>query len=294
MTQNLPRDPKYLQNRTMRRSFTLFLLLAVASCSKKAGDDSFPDVASFCTEWANRVCTSTVTNACLSTATQCEPTQRTFCESKIPDGKYSSLSARKCLDAVQKAYSTTTLTADQRDLVTSLTGDCSKIISGSVGKDGECTEDSDCNRDVDLACVKKAGSDKGKCEKPLAVGNGESCSAPESVCGPGFYCDAGFHCVAGGAAGEACSPSAPCGVSARCVTAGSNPGSADGGAADGGVTNGTAAEGTCTALSKKTEDCSADEDCETRICLMNLRTSKGRCNDQIVLGPNDPSCDQLQ
>lgn len=280
----------------MRRSFTLFLsLLVAASCSKKAETDDFPDVESFCTEWASRVCTAAVTNACVSTPEQCKPTQLTFCKGKIPDGKYSSLTAKACLDAVGKVYSSTTLTADQRDLVTSLTGACSKVISGSSGKDGECKDDTDCNRDVDLACIKKAGSDTGKCEKPATVGNGESCSAPDSVCGAGFYCD-GSHCVSGGAAGEACSPSKPCGATARCaVTLASTPDGGAGGEGDGGSASpASATTGTCTALKKKTEDCTKDEDCDTRICLVKLSTGQGRCNDQIVLGPNDPSCDRLQ
>jgi hypothetical protein len=282
----------------MRRSFTLFLsLLVAASCSKKAETDDFPDVQSFCAEWADRVCTSVVTNACVSTAEQCKPTQVKFCEGKVPDGKYSSLTAKACLDAVGTVYSSTTLTADQRDLVTSFTGACSKIISGSGGKDAVCTDDSDCNRDVDLSCVKKAGSDSGKCEKPVSVGNGESCTAADSVCGAGFYCD-GSHCVSGGAAGEACSPSKPCGATARCAASGSPTGgdsSADGGTADGGgAPPASATEGTCTALSKKTEACTKDEDCITRICLVKLSTHEGRCNDQILLSANEPSCDRLQ
>jgi hypothetical protein len=273
----------------MRRTSPLFLLLlAVASCSgKKSGaDDALADVQGFCSEWGKRACSPNVLTSCLGTKDACIETQRTFCEGAIPNGKYSSLTAKTCLDAVEAAYSGPSLTADQRDLVTKLTGACSKIVSGSVGKDGACAADSDCNRDVDLACIRKAGSAKGVCEKPVAVANGSSCKAPDSVCGDGFYCD-GSHCVSGGVDGDPCAPSTPCGPSSRCT--GSGAGVSDAGAADAGPSNGT-----CTALKKAMQDCVADDDCETRICILIGSTGTGRCGDTIQLAPSEAVCATLR
>jgi hypothetical protein len=273
----------------MRRSPALvFLLLAAASCSgKKAGTDSaLADVQGFCAEWGKSACTDNVLKACLGTKETCAQTQQAFCEGAIPDGKYSSATAEDCLKAVADAYSGPSLTADQRDLVTKFTGACSKILSGSVGSGGECALDSDCNRAVDLACVKKAGSDKGLCEKPVPVANGNSCSAPESVCADGFYCDERHHCVSGGAAGDPCAPSTPCGLSLRCT--GSAASAADAGA-DAGTSNGT-----CTALKKTADPCVSDDDCATRICILIGSTGAGRCSDTIQLAPSEAVCATLR
>lgn len=273
----------------MRRTSPLFLLLlAVASCSaKKSGDDALADVQGFCSEWGKRACSPNVLQACLGTKDACIATQSKSCEGAIPDGKYSSLTAKACLDAVQAAYSGPSLTADQRDLVTKLTGACSKIVSGSAGKDAECAVDSDCNRDVDLACVKKVGSAKGQCEKPVEVANGNSCTAPDSVCGDGFYCDDRHHCVSGGVDGDPCSPTTPCGSSSRCT--GSGSGVSDGGAADAGTSNGT-----CTPLKQAAGDCVRDDDCETRICILIGSTGAGRCGDKIQLAPSEAICETLR
>lgn len=276
----------------MRRLPTLLLLLVATSCSGKkdsTADDALATVTGFCAEWANRACNPTVLDKCIASVDQCTASQSAFCETLIPKDKYSSATASACLDAVQGAYASATLTPADRDLVTSLTGACSKIISGSAGKDGACSADSDCNRDVDLACVKKAGSSDGKCEKPVPVGNGESCSASDSVCGDGFYCDEHSHCVSGGGDGEACSAAIPCGSSFRCV---SGAGAADGGAADGG--GASAASATCVALKKTTESCTANDECVTGICVINVSKGNGKCADKIVLSGSDSSCAKLQ
>ena len=276
----------------MKRLSTLLILLAATSCTgkKDSVDTSLSTVSGFCGEWANRACNDAVLAACVSNADQCKTSQSEYCESKIPEGKYSSTTANDCLDAVQNAYASATLSPDDRNLVTNLTGACSKILSGTGTKDDACSVDSDCNRDADLACVKKAGATDGKCEVAVPVDNGKSCSSPDSVCGDGFYCD-GSHCVSGGGAGDTCTPSTPCGTGFRCDT-GAGSGAADGGAGDGGTAS--PASATCVALGQTTDPCTADLDCQTNICVKNATTGKGHCADKVVLTGSDSSCAHLQ
>jgi hypothetical protein len=241
------------------------------------------DVQSFCAEWAKRACNELVVGRCAAESNEaCIAAQQTFCESLIPDGHYSATTASACLDAVEAAYSDAVLTADERDTVRRLGEPCDKIVSGSVGKDGECTTDGDCNRDVDLACVKKAGAATGKCEKPTTVGGGISCADPDVTCEEGFYCD-GAHCVEALGEGKSCSATAPCKSDFQCLTAAGVPP----GASDGGVE-----AATCQPLKKIGGACTTDADCLSRICAPRVN-STAVCAEEIVLTPSEPICIDL-
>lgn len=272
------------------RPLALFviLLLAPIACSAKKDTlegDKFADVQSFCGEWGNRACNDQVVSRCAAEGKDaCVSAQQSFCETLVPDGRYSSLTASACLDAVAAAYADAVLTADERDTVRLLGTPCDKIVSGSVGKDGECTEDGDCNRDVDLSCVKKAGATTGKCEKPATVGGGISCTDPEVTCEEGFYCD-GSHCVEAVGEGETCSETVPCNPEFQCLTAAGTP---VGTSADGG-----ASSGTCQARKKVGGACQTDADCLSRICAPRVNSASGVCAEQILLTPSEPLCIDL-
>jgi hypothetical protein len=266
----------------------LVLLLAPVACSAKkdAPDgEKFADVQSFCAEWGRRACGDQVVKRCAAESKDaCVSAQQTFCETLVPDGRYSSMTAAACLDGVEAAYTDAVLTADERDTVRMLGAPCDKIVSGSVGKDGECTEDGDCNRDVDLSCIKKAGATTGKCEKPSAVGGGISCADPDVTCEEGFYCD-GSHCVEAVGEGKSCSESVPCKPDFQCLTSAGTPvaTSADGGAES----------GACQARKEVGGACQTDADCVSRICAPRISSASGVCAEEILLTPSEPICIDL-
>lgn len=272
------------------KPFTMLglLLLGTAGCSVKEDalqQVQLADVQSFCAEWAKRACNDQVVSRCAAeSADACIAAQRTFCESLVPDGEYSSLTAESCLDAVGAAYADAVLTADERDTVRALAAPCDKVRSGSTGKGGDCADDSDCNRDVDLSCVKKAGSKTGKCEKPASVGGGISCAEPDVVCDDGFYCD-GAHCVEEVEGGAPCSVAVPCKDGFQCVAPDGTP---VGDGSDGGAVGGT-----CTPQKKTGGSCQRDADCLSRICAPRINSASGVCTDQILLTPSEPICVDL-
>jgi hypothetical protein len=261
--------------------------LAVGCSSKTGGGDAdaLAEVRGFCLEWAERACNDTVVSHCSAAdADACVAGQRQFCESIVDDGKYSRLTAEACLDGVEEAYADAQLTAEERDTVRLLGPPCDKIVSGSTGGGGTCTEDTDCNRDVDLLCVKKAGRGTGTCQIPQAVGGGRDCSAADAVCESGFYCD-GTNCLAEKVSGAACSESVPCSAATRCLTPdGQPPTTTDGGEPP---------AASCEPRSSVGRPCKDDDDCTTRICSLRAGTEEGVCSAVILLSPTDPHCASL-
>jgi hypothetical protein len=281
----------------MKRILACLLLGVLASCSAKkdAGPDPLASVQGFCHEWATRACNDTVWGNCsAASATKCIEAQQTFCETLVPDGKYSQLTAGACLDAVDAAYKDATLTADERDTVRLLGNECSKIVSGSVGAGGSCKDNGDCNRDVDLACVKKGAT--GTCAKAKEVGGGVDCSAAEAACASGFYCDeASLHCLEAGKAGIPCSAARPCGPDSKCVGAasGAPPAGGKDGGGDAGAKATTGGSGVCQARQKAGGACKIDDDCTSRICAITGSDS-GVCSAKIILSAAEPVCKTLQ
>jgi hypothetical protein len=143
--------------------------------------------------------------------------------------------------------------------------------------DAHCTEPADCNRDVELTCVVKAGS--GTCQEPVTVMGGFDCSAKDAVCAEGFFCD-GDNCIRGEREGDPCNLSTPCADDLQCVGVGD---------ADGGVP-----AATCEPRGVVGSDCWNDDDCESRICSPRAGTATGVCTAAIVLAPTDPTCIDLQ
>jgi len=266
----------------------VLLLLTPISCSAKKealGGSTLADVQSFCAEWAKRACNDQVVSRCAAESKDaCVSAQQSFCETLVPDGKYSATTASTCLDAVEAAYADSVLTAEERDTVRMLGAPCDKIVSGSVGKGGECTEAGDCNRDVDLSCVKKAGAASGKCETPSSVGGGISCADADVTCEDGFYCN-GSHCVEAVGEGESCSVSVPCKSDFQCLTAAGMPVAI--------ATDGGAETGTCQPRKNTGGACQTEADCISRICAPRVNSASGVCAEEILLTPSEPICIDL-
>jgi hypothetical protein len=257
------------------RSHLAFVVLALlTACSAKKPDTSLDTAEGFCAQWASRACSDKVWQACGATgADTCIAAQQTFCETLVPTGKYSSTHAKECLNAVAAAYKDASLSADERDTVLRLENDCELVLSGPGGEHSKCTEDSDCNRNDGLSCVRKSTA-AGQCEKPVTVSGGYPCSAPNALCDKGFYCD-GANCIAT-APGNACSPSIPCVATAHCALG-------DGGA------------GVCVARQDQGKDCKSDDDCLSRICSIAAGASSGKCLDSAPpLSATDQICANLQ
>jgi hypothetical protein len=286
--ENLSPSPECRHKDPMRRFLAFLAPLALLSCSneeKIAKDDPLRTSAGFCAEFARRACNADVVERCSAASEEaCESGQAEFCEGLIPSGKYSSLTAEECLEAVGKAYEDTELTPEERVLVRTLGGECDKIISGSVGEGGSCTETSDCDRDEELECVVKAGMSEGTCQIPTVVLGGDDCTGDDAVCAAGYYCDQ-EHCISGGKAGRDCSLAEPCGTGFRCLTAAGTP---PGASADGGVE-----AATCQALAGVGEDCDGDDACTTGICTPVL-DGTGVCASLVILAPSDPTCRELR
>jgi len=271
----------------MTRPTSALLLALLSACStttEKTGP-SLEGRDGFCAEWASRACGDRVVDRCAAADREaCVAAQADFCRGLVPDGSYSSRTAEECLVAVQSAYEDAELTGEEREIVLEVGGACDHILSGSTGAGGECVVDADCNRDVDLACVRKAGQPTGTCQEPVEVGGGLDCSAPETTCADGFYCD-GDNCIAEQGEGETCSDAEPCGGDFQCLTAAGTPPVV----ADGGLE-----AATCVARAARGESCSTADDCVTGICAGVAGSDTGVCAEHIVLAPSEQICLDLR
>jgi hypothetical protein len=246
-------------------------------------------VRGFCDEWAMRACNDNVVKHCAAASKDdCMGSQQNFCESLVPEDEYSSKTALDCLAAVEKAYQKDSLDAHDRDTVLHLGNECSKILSGKGTAGKSCTADSDCNRDEDLACVKK-GSTTGKCEiaSDPPIKGGYSCEADEAVCADGFYCD-GKDCLAEKSEGDDCSAAVPCNADSHCLDKNGNL-IGPGGTADGGESTGT-----CAARKTMGAECASDDDCTSSICAVSSGSTKGVCAAQVSFGPSEEICSNLR
>jgi hypothetical protein len=153
------------------------------------------------------------------------------------------------------------------------------VLSGSVGRGGDCAEDSDCDRTKGFSCVKKGA--EGTCQEAAAAENGADCSSDEAVCSEGYYCDATvLHCIEGKKAGFACSSATPCAAAFRCQdTTGAT------------LPPASATEGSCAALGAVGDDCDADDHCESGICTLRMSGGSGVCSAKTTLTPADALCD---
>jgi hypothetical protein len=113
------------------------------------------------------------------------------------------------------------------------------------------------------------GSERaGTCQKPISVGAGRDCSAPEKVCDSGFYCN-GENCIESKPSGRDCLHQEECASGLFCNE-----------------------DGKCQSGRKVSEPCESDVECQSGICLSDGEQTV--CTDRVVLARSEPICDTLR
>jgi hypothetical protein len=254
-------------------------LAGISGCSStETAVDPNATVSGFCGNWAKAACSNETVLACSGAAKvdasltdACVMSQRSFCESLVPQTGYSSLKATQCLNAIQAAYQDARLTADEVLTVRHLGEPCNHLIKGPQRAAESCTSDDDCDTVDNYLCVMKSGH--GSCQMPTVVANGTSCAEPDAACNPGFYCSAGDdpNCVQSKAEGKTCSADFECATGLVC-----DPDS-----------------GKC-AAKVSAESCSQDDECATNVCDIPVNSSSGRCVSAITLSASTGICEDLR
>ncbi len=192
------------------------LAAVLLACSSSDVAPKYPDVASFCAQYAQEECQ--VASRCAASASTCTSSRQNACQqfaaaAATGTRTYHSDKAEDCINKIHDIYSgaasgsaiTPQQMADMNDV-------CSRAFAGTVDKLQGCTSDYDCASD--RICDKKLCADKS------TKNQGDLCGNPGEVCADGSFCTASTggasQCVAQGAQGAACSDTLPCGPSLRC------------------------------------------------------------------------------
>jgi hypothetical protein len=263
----------------MRKPLIALCLLTLTlpfGCNSE--EDAPPDPLAkregFCEAWAKSACQQTVVDACDSgSIDDCVDAQSDYCLSLIPES-YGSKRAKECLAAVKAAYKDADLTSEELEIVLKLGAPCDQLSKGIVEEGGTCEGPNDCNTAGGFVCVTKLGAAEGSCEEPEEIPAGNDCSGDAAVCAEGYFCN-GDDCVARRATGKACDGDYECKVEDRCVFA----------------TEGE--PGVCTARVELNEACTADDDCQSHLCVIESGATEGECASRIRLSRSEPLCDHL-
>jgi hypothetical protein len=237
-----------------------------------AEEDKFKSEGAFCAEWAKVACNDEVVSACNGTKSGCIESQQSACGVVVPLG-YESTYAEDCLNAVEDAYEDAELDAEELDVVLRLGGDCATLVDGGEDEGDGCAESFDCNGVNGYVCVIKPGETAGTCQAPNEVPTGDLCRADDAVCGPDDYCDPGTTRCITRLASEPCPFDDACPADYRCdIAAG-------------------ATEGTCEPRLSNGDDCIANEECASGICL---GATNKVCASNVVLTVESSLCDTLR
>ncbi|MEO8875990.1 MAG: hypothetical protein ABI461_10410 [Polyangiaceae bacterium] len=185
------------------------------ACSSSDPGPKYPDVASFCSQWATEECQ--VASRCASSASTCQSARQADCQtfaSAATTGSrtYTAVNGESCINKIHDIYSgaaggssiTPTQMSDMAEV-------CNRAFSGTVGSLKACGDSYDCADG--LIC------DKGLCANSVTKNQGDLCGNPGEICAAGSYCalnGAVSQCGAKGAQGAACSATLPCTESLRC------------------------------------------------------------------------------
>jgi hypothetical protein len=174
---------------------------------------------------------------------------------------------------VKDAYVDAQLTCAERDVVRNLAAPCDLVLSGDGQEGDNCDENSECDREAGLECLKKLDELQGTCQTPKTIRGGLSCAAPDQVCEEGFYCNDERDCLGRQDAAETCSAIEPCAQGLKCSEV-----------PDGGV-------GHCIAkLESGDEGCEVDSDCKTGICAAGEGDDPNVCARNILLDAPKAIC----
>lgn len=244
---------------------SIFLLPACSSV-----DDDPPETAeAFCERWAAAACSDEVRSACQAASLgDCRESQQVACLGRIPASGFSGLHADRCIDAVEAAYADADIDSTEVSTVLRLGAPCDQLVRGPNGEGEACSSRLDCEAPDGFDCVFKADQ-SGTCQRPVAVGAGEDCAAPEAVCPAGFYCN-GANCIAGERPGDPCASHLQCGATGFC------------GASD-----------VCEERLPVNEPCGFDEQCTSGFCYEFSATERV-CTDRLRLSRSEPLCLELR
>ena len=268
----------------MRSSVLAFLaLVPFVACSsskqdgpgKKKKEDPYSTPTKLCSAWAKAACNDDVVSACAAQSPDdCVNRQSQFCKNLLPTFEYSSEGAEDCLEAIEEAFADAKLSSEEQGVALGLAPPCDLFEAGT-GADGDsCEDDTDCNKDDGLECVRRAGDSMGTCRVPEVVGGGFPCTEPHQICDEQFYCD-GNNCIAKVAQeGAPCSAQTPCAPSFKCE------------GADGMMT--------CRAKEGLGGACFDDTDCASGLCQRPAGSSTGVCASEIILSPTDSICENFR
>jgi hypothetical protein len=272
------------------RRFLAFSVLLLPACSGSeelapAAPDPLETVGGFCQMWAEAACNDDVVDACAAADTPaCMDAQSDFCASLISESVYAKDLAEDCLDAVRDAYEDADLAAEELAVVRALGAPCDQLFRGPAQRGDACSDSRDCDTVAGFRCIVKVAGEDGSCEEPVVVTGGRSCERADQVCEEDFYCD-GSHCVEKRTEGTACGADVECADTLRCTT--------DSGAGGAGGAEGSG-ESRCTPRAGTTEACSADDDCQSRVCARAREASSGVCVRAVRLSVSEPVCEDLR
>ena len=245
-------------------------LALAAGC---VGDDDpvdpgpkYPSEASFCQALAEAVCSGKVVEACYganntANTTSCRDAFRG--EGCNPNHYgYHHEGAEACIEKMKAIYADGTLTKAELEGADDV---CVKALSNTLGVNGPCEVDAQCNAADGLSCVIKPGL-PGTCQVAEEVGGGVSCDAPNQVCVEGFFCIAG-NCLDGRQLMEACSETDPCAVELLCLIP---P---------------TLMEGECVAKKADGQQCVGNDECVSGFCVTTCRSNLPLTNNAEACAP---------
>jgi hypothetical protein len=170
------------------------------------------------------------------------------------------------------------LTAEELHVIRDLTGECGRLVAGSVEEGDSCVENSQCNTVDGYACVKKPNDVEGTCQEPVEGSGGDDCSEPQVVCPENQYCaalaeeGAGSACVARKREDASCAVDEECQSGLRCVVAVDE------------------AMGTCVPRIGSGDSCTSDQECVTGLCV----GAAPICLTQVRLTGESVLCQELR
>jgi len=253
------------------RHFAIFFCFAAATAASCSSDDGAPDTPDeFCERVAEAACNTEVVQACQAAdVSACRASQVAFCLGQLPASGFSGETAEACLEAVEAAYADADLDGVELGTVARFEAPCDRLVRGPSAEGEACSVRRDCDAPAGFECVLQGGQATGTCQRPVATGPGEDCSAIGAVCSEGFYCD-GSHCIAGESVGETCLTHEQCGVSGYC---------------------GLLSE--CEPRLPVRSPCGFDEQCASGLCYQ-LSATEQVCTDRVRLSLSEPLCDDLR
>jgi hypothetical protein len=258
-------------------SVALAVLIAAGCSGKEEGPTTAPHPLSskdeeFCDRWAEAACNENVVHDCAAVNVRaCIRAQRAWCMVEAPEGQYVIESAEECLEGVEAAYEDAELTRPEYETVRRFGPPCDELRSGpgEPATEGDrCDTTRDCG-DPDLVCAKEDPDARGTCEVADVRSGGQTCSAPNQICGEGFYCDPETsRCYERPGVGGNCSEEIPCRENLYC----------------------TATEQICETKRAFGESCTGPDQCESGLCQLSANV----CVDEIALSPGEALCDDLR